>query len=47
MFADYLGTQIDISIPALREEGDDGGSENFRISSISIHALREEGDCCI
>ena len=35
----------DISIHALREEGDDGVElERGRLSEISIHALREEGD---
>ena len=38
------GKSIDISIHALREEGDAG--EALRVSGvvISIHALREEGD---
>ena len=35
---------IDISIHALREEGDDCGDKNPSAAHISIHALREEGD---
>ena len=41
----YTGMRIDISIHALREEGDlalQGG--DLIIGQISIHALREEGD---
>ena len=35
----------DISIHALREEGDPGlGDKWFQDHQISIHALREEGD---
>ena len=35
----------DISIHALREEGDqDGQAKANRAAAISIHALREEGD---
>ena len=34
----------DISIHALREEGDGKQSGTPRASPISIHALREEGD---
>ena len=34
----------DISIHALREEGDHGGGDTMTQWSISIHALREEGD---
>ena len=33
-----------ISIHALREEGDVGSSHHGSIGRISIHALREEGD---
>ena len=33
-----------ISIHALREEGDHGQWRVYRIRKISIHALREEGD---
>ena len=33
-----------ISIHALREEGDLGGTSGWRTTPISIHALREEGD---
>ena len=35
---------FDISIHALREEGDYGGKEPVNKTFISIHALREEGD---
>ena len=35
-----------ISIHALREEGDQGDSEPEPGMDISIHALREEGDGC-
>ena len=43
-----LGTQIvDISIHALREEGDPYLLLRYLVSpTISIHALREEGDVC-
>ena len=34
----------DISIHALREEGDHGRRDNLCSGQISIHALREEGD---
>ena len=34
----------DISIHALREEGDPCIETLLRVASISIHALREEGD---
>ena len=34
----------DISIHALREEGDFFASVNLQVQIISIHALREEGD---
>ena len=37
----------DISIHALREEGDVKYCEDFPQFSISIHALREEGDYSI
>ena len=36
----------DISIHALREEGDDVSYHCSYIHDISIHALREEGDSC-
>ena len=35
---------IEISIHALREEGDPTVSLDHRLEAISIHALREEGD---
>ena len=35
---------IEISIHALREEGDRRKTANLRGGIISIHALREEGD---
>ena len=35
---------MDISIHALREEGDSGEGQCAKIQEISIHALREEGD---
>ena len=35
---------VDISIHALREEGDSSNSNRRMPSEISIHALREEGD---
>ena len=35
---------VDISIHALREEGDDTITAISRVWKISIHALREEGD---
>ena len=38
------GTKVDISIHALREEGDPGTIRRYLRQSISIHALREEGD---
>ena len=34
----------DISIHALREEGDPSTTGRVRYRDISIHALREEGD---
>ena len=37
---------FEISIHALREEGDLVGTEILTDLSISIHALREEGDLC-
>ena len=44
--AERLGMSIDISIHALREEGDfRPRSIPARSDGISIHALREEGDC--
>ena len=36
---------MEISIHALREEGDYKLSTVNKATSISIHALREEGDC--
>ena len=33
-----------ISIHALREEGDQAPQKNRHLTKISIHALREEGD---
>ena len=41
-----LGT-VQISIHALREEGDDRAHRRQRFLEISIHALREEGDVLI
>ena len=38
------GTSVDISIHALREEGDALDSMMDKWDEISIHALREEGD---
>ena len=36
---------VEISIHALREEGDDVPQQRLRpVQQISIHALREEGD---
>ena len=35
---------LEISIHALREEGDGGGLRHLLHRGISIHALREEGD---
>ena len=37
-------TDRQISIHALREEGDTGGAGRRPSKNISIHALREEGD---
>ena len=43
--ADNVADGEDISIHALREEGDqDGQAKANRAAAISIHALREEGD---
>ena len=39
-----LDAMLDISIHALREEGDDKLAGLGQSSNISIHALREEGD---
>ena len=39
-----LGADPDISIHALREEGDGGHHLHSKDRGISIHALREEGD---
>ena len=41
---DKLTQLADISIHALREEGDTVGSQPPGKIAISIHALREEGD---
>ena len=41
---DGAGRHRDISIHALREEGDLNGGKHFAFAIISIHALREEGD---
>ncbi len=35
---------MNISIHALREEGDPEARGDVRVGEISIHALREEGD---
>ena len=40
------GTPPQISIHALREEGDKGQASVYQHREISIHALREEGDPC-
>ena len=43
--AALLGVKLDISIHALREEGDlYRAVDNAAAYDISIHALREEGD---
>ena len=43
-----MSKRLDISIHALREEGDrDRGVEPSLPTVISIHALREEGDRCV
>ncbi len=42
--AEIFGGDTDISIHALREEGDRGGVRKAAARTISIHALREEGD---
>ncbi len=39
-----MGDRHQISIHALREEGDQKGHTERRRQAISIHALREEGD---
>ena len=36
---------VEISIHALREEGDSISGMSVETLQISIHALREEGDC--
>ena len=41
-----MGDRHQISIHALREEGDQKGHTERRRQAISIHALREEGDVC-
>ena len=38
---------LEISIHALREEGDVTTGVNYNAQVISIHALREEGDVTI
>ena len=40
----HRGCRRDISIHALREEGDGNASKSTHTWRISIHALREEGD---
>ena len=42
-----LACLIQISIHALREEGDLSASYYYTFSKISIHALREEGDALL
>ena len=42
----YASAKLDISIHALREEGDDWYCARPDRQAISIHALREEGDIC-
>ena len=42
----YPQTGMEISIHALREEGDPNRLHRWRVWVISIHALREEGDIC-
>ena len=45
MSAKEIASKLDISIHALREEGDaTKPREQNRVTRISIHALREEGD---
>ena len=39
--------KLDISIHALREEGDRRNVTVYKDRIISIHALREEGDVCV
>ena len=41
---DNIGNPQNISIHALREEGDAERRDEVRPEKISIHALREEGD---
>ena len=41
-----IGMYVEISIHALREEGDAKACGRQRLFDISIHALREEGDGC-
>ena len=40
-----IASKLEISIHALREEGDTGCAAHKQMMEISIHALREEGDC--
>ena len=42
----FIGTDFQISIHALREEGDPADDSQPDDENISIHALREEGDLC-
>ena len=42
-----IRVDIEISIHALREEGDPRTGPGWTVIFISIHALREEGDECI
>ena len=45
MAARWAGIDSEISIHALREEGDGAVGTAALRRGISIHALREEGDC--
>ena len=45
--SEFTPITTQISIHALREEGDSSGGALLFSGSISIHALREEGDCKI
>ena len=44
MYIIYTVREVQISIQALREEGDVVEHANAQHITISIHALREEGD---
>ena len=46
MHLSFTVQAADISIHALREEGDNSRKSVSQLRSISIHALREEGDSC-